>query len=213
MTFRKILTALLFTLTLVACGNDTMCSGVDKLYEMTGTSKARGAGTCLADMNKKVRGKRIAVIRVSGKALKPIKITAKASKPVQPTGALIVKLKPTVMAKLTFYTSRKAETDAYPCVASRNVDICKRHARGETICAIADRAIPLDTVVEGIPELGSCKGLDRMNKRFDPAHGYEGPLKIDVYFGKDLKKGRAWLKRHCADKKCSYALVPVKLTS
>ncbi len=91
-----------------------------------------------------------------------------AELPISPTGTLM---------HLTGYTSRPEETDATPCIAASNIDICKLYAKNVNICASND--YPFGTLLR-VDGMGVCVVLDRMNRR------YTGNQHLDWYFGKDL---------------------------
>lgn len=87
---------------------------------------------------------------------------------------------------LTAYTSRPEETDDTPCIAADGSDICKRHAKGETICASNDFKLGTKLTLQAGSKTINCTVRDRMNRR------YTGKARIDVYFGHDLKGARAF---------------------
>lgn len=72
------------------------------------------------------------------------------------------------------YTSSRGQTDATPCIAADQSDICARKRQGELICATNVYPLGSRIHVEG---LGTCVVADRMNSRYQ-AH-------VDWYFGQD----------------------------
>ena len=105
---------------------------------------------------------------------------AQAPDPSQDTGAPIEMLGAddvgTVLTlTVSGYTSTKEQTDDTPCIAARNVNICKRKAKGELLCA-ASREFPFGTKLE-VQGLGTCEVVDYM-----PA---DRRMSADWYFGQD----------------------------
>lgn len=96
---------------------------------------------------------------------------------------LILSPLPSHAATVTAYTSHVNQTDDSPCIAARNVDVCRLYAMGQLVCASNDYALGTLLTVDGY---GTCRVLDRMNAR------YTGTGRVDVYMGYDLTRARAW---------------------
>lgn len=89
------------------------------------------------------------------------------------------------ISPVSAYTSEARQTDSSPCIAADGSDICKRFARGETLCASND--YPLGSRLGlGGDVMTVCVVSDRMNKR------YTGTGRVDFYLGYNTKAAWAW---------------------
>lgn len=84
---------------------------------------------------------------------------------------------------ITAYNSVQEQTDADFCIAANGQDICKPN--NKLWCAYNGVAFGTRIVVPGF---GECEVVDRLNKRY-------GQTRIDLYFGKDIKKALRWGKK------------------
>ena len=85
---------------------------------------------------------------------------------------------------MTAYNSTIGQTDSTPCISADASNICKRYAKGEKICASNSYPLGSRLYVDGY---GECTVADRMNRRYKD--------RVDVYFGKDVKRARNWGRR------------------
>lgn len=87
--------------------------------------------------------------------------------------------------QVTGYTSRVEETDASPCIAANNKNICEIAKTGVNICAA--NFVPLGTTLH-VEKLGECIVMDRMNSRY--------PNSVDWYMQMDLQRALKFGRQH-----------------